>query len=308
MICAHCNAVLNTEYHISVIFSHILSNFGTAGVICFFLISGVLFNYKGNFCEFWKKKLVRFVPAWFISATIVYLYVYIRKPPVSFIGYINFVFGNGSYCYYLTILILIYLIFTIFPFMSNNIILVICSVITGIFTLSFHQIDGISPYLNIINWIGYFSLGKYIGRKLLVNVQKTIINKNRMYLAFLIYCVLVLYQIWRESPGSYWYGINTIVSWVGAFVIIILGIYLSLQKNNRYNNLLQYVMMSGKQSLFIYLWHMPIAGLIARLMNSSFLTYLIIIRPFLVYLIMIGAIAFCQKYFSRPVKHFIGLN
>ena len=100
VICAHCNSVLNHEAEFVNKCSLILQNIGTLGVICFFVISGMLFHYrKGHIVVFLKKRFNYICIPWFISATCVYLYVYLRMPPLSVSSWINFVLGNGSYCY-----------------------------------------------------------------------------------------------------------------------------------------------------------------------------------------------------------------
>lgn len=303
VICAHCNAIINSKNQIVLSFSKILSNFGTTGVLCFFFISGILFRYNGNFAEFWSKKLIKFIPAWFVSASIVYLYVHLRKPPLSFESYINFIIGNGSYCYYMTILIIIYVIFTILPFMRTRVGLIICIIITLVSVLFFPNIGYISPYLNICNWIGYFSLGYLLGQDIFIQFEKKLLNSKLLYIYFL-YGILLVIQLWFGSPGSYWGGLNALVSWIGAFVVIILGIHLSRLKVP----FLKKFEIAGQESLFIYLWHMPIAGITARIMNINVLVYFVLLRPIIVFIVMIIAIVLAQKKLPAFLKILIGLN
>lgn len=57
VISAHCNSVLNTTNRFAVISSLFLQNIGTLGVICFFVISGILFHYPGkDIGQFFQKK------------------------------------------------------------------------------------------------------------------------------------------------------------------------------------------------------------------------------------------------------------
>ena len=165
VISAHCNTVLDTTDQFAVLSSLLLQNIGTLGVICFFVISGILFHHPGkNIGRFFKKKVTNIVIPWLISGTFVYLYVYLRKPPITLGGWINFILGNGSYCYYLTVLMMLYIIFTLVSFMHNNRVLFVCEGITVISTIWFYNIGDMNPYLNILNWIGYFALGVQISR------------------------------------------------------------------------------------------------------------------------------------------------
>lgn len=305
VICAHCNAVVNTNNQVATIFSRILSNFGTTGVLCFFFISGLLFRYNdGKFIMFWKKKLIRFIPAWFASASIVYLYVYLRKPPLSLKSYLNFIIGNGSYCYYMTMLIAIYAVFTIFPFMRTKISLVICIIITAISVLFFPRIGETSLYLNICNWIGYFSLGYLFNVDFFVRFEKRVANNKIFFSIYFIYAILLIIQLWRCNAGSYWYNLNAIVSWIGALLVIILGIHLSILKLPA----LKYIKIAGQESLFIYLWHMPIAGITARIMNINILVDFVLFRPVIVFAVMILAIMLAKKNLPEFFNKYIGLT
>lgn len=303
VISAHCNAIINTEYQVAVILSKLLANFGTTGVLCFFFISGILFHFNGNFVEFWKRKLIKFIPAWFVSSSAVYLYVHLRKPPLSLESYINFIIGNGSYCYYMTILIIIYAIFTIFPFMRTRVGLIICIIITLVSVLFFPKIGYISPYLNIFNWIGYFSLGYLLGKDVFIRFENNVLN-NKFFCIYFIYGVLLVIQLWFGSAGSYWGGFNALVSWIGAFTVIILGIHLSRLKVPFFKKF----EIAGQESFFIYLWHMPIAGITARIMNINILVYFVLFRPIIVFIVMIIAIALAKRSFPAFLKTLIGLN
>lgn len=46
---------------------------------------------------------------------------------------------------------------------------------------------------------------------------------------------------------------------------------------------------SGDFSLFVYIWHMPVAGIIANVFSRGHLTFLVILRPFIVLTIVFVA-------------------
>lgn len=280
VISAHCNSVLDRTAFFPNQCSLILQNIGTLGVICFFVISGMLFHYKkGKMLSFFKKKLMLIGVPWLISATCIYIYIYIRKPPISFWGWANFVIGNGSYCYYLTILISFYLIFSLLFFMRTTIAVVICEVITVVSTIWFYDIGGLSPYLNIFNWIGYFALGLHISyykEKFAYVYSKfqPLLKKN-----VLIFFFVLTVQLWRGSGGGYWNGLNVIVCWLGAITLTAIAI---LIERYQIPVLAKIIRTCGKISFFIYLWHMPFAGIVARVMNASILINLVLLRPVIV--------------------------
>lgn len=289
VVCAHCNSVPNTTGRFAHVSSLILSNVGTFGVICFFILSGFLFHFKGGqIKQFFLKKLKYICVPWLISATCVYLYVYMRKPPIQVITWINFIIGNGSYCYYMTMLMILYMIFTIFPFMRSNMACLICEIITMVCCIVPQQTE-ISPYLNILNWIGLFALGLHISNNKAFFEKIAIHILEKKWRFFLIYFILFSAQIYSDRSGWYWDGFNVIICWGGALTIFIIAS--CLKKSKWIGGILQTI---GEYSFAIYIWHMPIAGIIANLMSKSKLLWMIILRPVIV-IAMVLAIFLCFR-------------
>ena len=152
-------------------------------LVCYFTIK------KGQVVTFFTKRIFSICVPWVISATCVYLYVHLRKPPLSLGEWANFIVGNGSYCYYLTILMLLYLIFTWLPFMRTNIAFIICEILTVFSTIWFWRVGQLSPYLYILNWIGYFVLGMQL------TFYSEITNKIIKYLYQLRWKIITIYII-----------------------------------------------------------------------------------------------------------------
>ena len=97
VICAHCNTVAENASSFERICHLILANFASVGVNCFFVVSGFLFKCESR-RKFFYGKIQLFV-SWIFGATVVYLYVALRNPPLSFLNWVNFFIGNGSYFY-----------------------------------------------------------------------------------------------------------------------------------------------------------------------------------------------------------------
>lgn len=246
----------------------------------FFVVSGILFCCKeGETASFFRVRVKRLVIPWILSATAVYLYVYLRKPPIGIQSWINFVIGNGSYCYYMTILMLLYLIYALLPFMRTNVAFIICECVTAISILAFPQIGKLTPYLNILNWIGYFALGMQL--KMYEEQVKIVLHYCRKWrvLIYVAFVAILAYQIYSDHSGGYWNGMNVVLCWLGGITIFLISI--SVNKSKR--RILQRGLINiGKKTFFIYLWHMPIAGITARLMYDGILVHLVLIRPVLV--------------------------
>jgi len=279
VICAHCNSVPKGSSTFATVCSVEMSNIGTLGVICFFVISGFLFHYNsGEFVQFVKKKMIRLIIPWIIGATLVYLYVYLRKPPLSFYSWINFFIGNGSYFYYISVLLFFYILFSLIPIMRNDVLLLVCVISTMIF-VSCNLNDLISPYLNPLNWIGYFAFG------ILLKNHSDKIKKFQMktkllrWIPITLYILVLIIQMMSMNYGNYWGLPDSIFCWIGSLALAIIGIKMSTGRQSVITNLLVY---SGKQSFFIYIWHMPIAGIVTYLTSKGFLYYFVAVRPLLI--------------------------
>lgn len=309
VVSAHCNAVLDTNNRFAVISSLLLQNIGTLGVICFFVISGILFHHPSkNVGQFFKKKVKNIVIPWFISATCIYLYVYFRKPPITLKGYINFVFGNGSYCYYLTVLMVLYTLFTFLSFMRKNLVLIVCEGLTVISTIYFYNIGGVNPYLNIFNWIGYFALGVQISenQEIWTSLKQRIVP-HISFLAILssgFYIFILIYQLYYQKSGGYWNGINVIFGWIGSITIVLIAIIIEKGKDNIIRRI---IFQAGVESFGIYIWHMPMAGIVAHIMCIGPMNWLVLIRPIIVLLIMLTVFRVTKKIiFNMKLDKYLG--
>lgn len=297
VICAHCNAVGDDVGRIAVISSVLMQNLGTVGVGCFFIVSGFLFHcQKGQAGSFFCKRITRIIIPWLFSSTLVYLYVHLRKPPLDFVSWLNFVLGNGSYCYYLTVLMGLYLIFALLPFMRSKAALIVCECTSVISLVAFPQIGRLSPYLNILNWIGYFALGVHLNQ---YNEKIKVLYKkfaNLRYVLYVAYITFLAVQICLGRPGKYWEGMNVIGCFLGICSVISLSISLGRHKINRFQSGLIYV---GKESFFIYIWHMPIAGIMARITLNGFLANFAILRPAIVLCVVLAACYILTKALEK---------
>lgn len=308
VICAHCNVVINTSSVFANKSSLLLQNLGTIGVICFFVLSGFLFHYpEKNKLLFFKKKFSSIIIPWIISATCVYFYVHVRKPPISLDGWINFILGNGSYCYYLTVLMIFYAIFVLFPFSRKNVFLVFCELLTCISIFWYSGIGEINPYLNIFNWIGYFSLGIHISNQKDL-FKKIGWNNSILFIFCILYAIILIFQLNNNSGGSYWGGINVFSCWIGAIVFVLISI--RLEKNISIFS--KIIKTAGLNSFAIYIWHMPIAGIVARIMNIGQLIIFTIFRPVIVLFIVLLLLYLVKIIFKKirlcQMVRYIGLH
>ena len=302
VICAHCSSNLDKSNKIAEASSIVLSNIGTYGVVCFFFLSGYLFHYNNDFVGYWEKRLNRLIVPWVISASIVYFYVYIRKHQISILTWVNFVIGNGSYLYYITILLALTLLFTLFGFLRNTYSLILLTAVSVISNLILWDEFCITPYLNVFNWVGYFSLGVLAQRS---NLSLKALFGNQIIKVSIVILEIgaITYVLLWQFTGSYWGIPGFIISVTGAFFLFELGIIIS-----KFKYISFFSVTCGKESYFIYLWHMPIAGVTARLMGIGILNSFLIFRPVIILLVMYIVIRLISIFPSNRMKKGIGIQ
>ena len=94
VVSAHTSSVPDNTGTITFLCSRILNSLGTMGVPIFFLLAGFFFEKNTRkWKEFWKNKLVTIIVPWICCATILWLYVVIRKGGIGFESWFCFVFG-----------------------------------------------------------------------------------------------------------------------------------------------------------------------------------------------------------------------
>lgn len=287
VISAHSSYIMEGYSVSNKIISSVISFFGVIGVGIFFMISGYLMgNNQRNFIGFFKKKLFSIAIPWLITGTFTYIYISIRKGGGSLSGWTNWIIGNGSYLYYLSVLIILYLVF--FFFINNKIFLhIVNSISIGYILLDNLEIIGrldfgISQQLNPMRWVTFFSIGILINKVGNLDDFCLFLNKHliKFVILFVAYMALVLFY---EQSISYY----TPYYLPFAFLAIAVSFGISYRLLARKNKVLIYV---GKESFLIYLFHMPVAGIVTNIFNRVDLWGLTLLRPFVVLAITAGGI------------------
>ena len=123
IVSAHCVVIQQNSNELNILFSWMLEQIGSIGVGVFYIISGYLF-YRNKYCikDFFKRKVKSLFIPWIVVGTGVYLYIFIRKGNLGISTWLAFILGDGSYLYFLTLLIIFYLIF--FYYTKNNLFLI----------------------------------------------------------------------------------------------------------------------------------------------------------------------------------------
>lgn len=275
VLAAHTAPVTENTIKINNIFSSILTSLGAIGVGIFFLISGYLFSKnKKNFFDFFLGKIDSIFLPWMITGTAVYIYIFIVRNHgvVSLYGFLHFIFGGGSYLYYLTVLTLLYVLY--FKFLRNKKFLIATLVLScvSIMLTSMGLLDGIIPsYVNPANWMLYFSIGIFINEKYSLYQVSTYCKKYcvAVVVTYVMNMALHITLGYKIAYWSYFAIPSEILAMAAVFG---LASHMVEQKS-------KIPILLGRESFAIYLLNVPIAGIITNITNSLNLWYLTLLRP-----------------------------
>lgn len=248
------NISLGLEY-----FKIFLNYFGTIGVGLFFIVSGFVW---GNIGFNLKKSVSKLIIPWVTSGSLIFLYVYFRKSDLDsdfFYGYLSFILGQSSYLYYMSVYFIFILTARFWNVNFIGFIVFIVSLIYYIFKIPiFHIYLGVNEHLNPLLWFPYVYFGKY-AKNILSFLDLFRLEKILIF-SFIIFLILYYY---------YEYNINSYIVYFSLFRIYLTFLfflslyylYLNFQVMNKFN-------IVGEQSLFIYLWHMPLVGVLNFIGNN----------------------------------------
>ncbi|MCA1031319.1 acyltransferase [Bacillus timonensis] len=310
VICAHSAVIPNSYSYMNQIVSLLLHSIGSMGVPIFFIISGYLFNRSDkSLKQFSNGKVKTIIVPWVTCATVVWLYVVLRKGGISLSSWFEFVVGVKHSTYYLTVLLLFFLIY--FYLKKNDIFLIstgILSIISITATSYSNNILNeitITPYLNPFNWMLYFSIGLLINKYNLLG--RIAILAKRTLLLNIVVLITILYLNLRVNQSlSYWSDFAIINILISTFVILGLSSYLT---NFKWN----FLLLLGKYSFTIYLLHELVVGLIVNLSSRVDIWFITILRPVIILFIVMAGIIFYKQSarklkFENKLLMLIGVN
>ena len=191
IMCHTCHLVSGRDYSAySEIMSGLFSSIGSLGVPVFYYISGFFFQKgKKTLKEFWKGKIYSIIIPWVVTSILVYLWGVIRKGGFSPWIMIKEIIGLGSYTWYLSVLLMLYLLCWIIKSKRIGIILAFCMslLVTCIETL-FIQIGMIHvnalTYFSIFRWLPFFCMGMFGGIEV-EGSSKSEKRENKVWLSLL---------------------------------------------------------------------------------------------------------------------------
>lgn len=293
VIAAHLNNPINDSGILTKAVTNFWAAFSTVGVVSFFIMSGFFYHREaGDTIRFWNKKLKFAVFPWVIFSAATYTLSCFVTKKCSVFGYIKWMLGFGAWYYYMTVLILMYIIFKFIG--QNDFLLWLCMIINfvAIIFTTFHSepiLPFITNFLNIFHWIGFFALGVLI-RKYRFD-RKLLKSKIPLFVCvglFLIDCILIP----KIKVYTYFHIFSLQYELTFFVILLYLGYYISSLKSKWVCGLV----FIGKNTLFIYLTHMQVVQFIVNRFPNNLIKY--IVSPFFGLLIMV-VITFAIKFIAE---------
>ena len=291
VVCAHTAVMPESISSGSVnLVVFLLSVMGTIGVPTFFVLSGYLFfESKRTFGEMLIEKLKTIVIPWIFCETLVWLYVVLRKGGITIKNWLLWIVGYKHSTYYLTVLILLFLLFyklrksntCIFGGMILSLIAVLGLGWEWTYFDVINKITG-TYYLNIFNWMGYFCIGMITRKYNLLNgiivFSKKVLPISSSLLVIDIFIHFKLAISWTYF--SKYTCINTMI-----FLLALVGISECLCDGKRARVFKEV----GRYSFTIYLLHELVVGTINYVTSWDAIGIIILVRPIIVIgLVMVG--------------------
>ena len=234
-------------------------NIGICGVAVFLIISGYYYK-KYSFKEFFSKKIKRIVIPWIFVGSIVFLFTaIINKTPLSLETLLCWLFGYKTYLYYVVIQMLCYCVFYLSCPLFDTF-----AVVSTIVSLTLTQKGllestlihmGLTNYLNLFNWIGFFAIGRIISRVKAESII-AILKKTKLYV--LTIWIFVLFSlVYFKVTLTYFSLFGAVFSLLSAWMIFSITTTSILQAIPfKYLSCMTYS---------IYLLHMMFVGIVEKL-------------------------------------------
>lgn len=271
---------------------NMLFQFGTFGVAVFFFISGYYFK-KEKIPVFFRKKAKFLLIPWAFWGCAAYCTRFWSKTAFYFDPQeiLRWLFGVGTYLWFLTVLIILQILFNLLPDKKD-----ICFIWMGITVLSRIATSAglwVLPgnlqynyYLNPLNWVGFFALGKY-----LVQTDDWLLRLCRHKASVLTVGLMICAVCGFFDPTP------TYAGWTNPLIQLLM-IPVTLIAADGLRRCRIFVTF-GKYSLCLYLIHMPFIGKLNTVFQSS--CFYALIKPVIVTLFL-SCLIFAGLKLSEKIK------
>lgn len=195
----------------------------------------------------------------------------------------DFMVGNGSYLYFMSLLIFFFIFF--YKLKSSSIAVVMSITFSVIYILLASE-NSMNPYLNPLNFMMYFSLGILLAK---YDLFETLIKKSKSHRTYIIlsYTLFILLLTNKSIVIHYW---DPLIIPLQMFSLLAIFSVINYFKDAK-------IMRDiGKATLYIYLLHMPFAGIMSHVILYVDNYVLTIIAPLIIVFTTYYVIVVFRKY------------
>ena len=302
IVSAHCTSSPADASYITRFASFFMQGFGQLGVAVFFFISGILYAKDSkSFKCFWKGKVTSLFIPWFVCATLVYLYVALRKGTFSVTGALLSVLGYSSSFWYLASLVLFFLLTYWFKNNKKAILIIVGISLAYRIPLGLGLLphNNFTYYINPLNWFWVFGAGM-----LMTNcdiIVKPIEIDNKKSIAFsVIFLLAVVAWLTVNAMNCTVYGYTNLLYVPLSLTFLIAVLFLSRCLCNKKNVIVKTIHGLGVKSFSVYLLHeLGVAGLVSAVFQRIDSPWFVVVRPAVVILLTWVVLEFLGFIFRR---------
>lgn len=241
---------------------------GMCGVPIFFFLSGFLFK-KGKIL---KRVKSLFIPL-IILGTLTYLIHSVNHGlEINLIDLGLWLIGSNCYLYFVLVLFWMIILYNIYPKDLFWIIVGFLSILLSHYKLIPYT-EVFTVYNNPLNFIIYFACGHLIRKKGLWTKLE-----NNIFVIVSIGIIVGSYFIKAFDSVSYFNIWSVFVN----FSFIIISVYITQFQKKKHNKLI----LLGECTYVIYLIHMPIVGLVNKLLTPYLFGYFEVFKIIIAFLLV----------------------
>ncbi|MCI6850535.1 MAG: acyltransferase [Clostridiales bacterium] len=203
--------------------SRVAGAFGILGVPIFFFTSGFFFDRREATKVFWKKKMRSIVIPWLLYGTLLYLFACaLNNFSKVEIPFLKWIIGNGSWLYYVPVLIQCFILFRICDNKWFDMVVFLLFILSNVLCVLdiIDHLPWYTKYQMVFNWCGFFQLGM-IARKNILAVM-TLLNRKPVKAAIVgLWILSAIYYFTTDFVG-YWSPVALVHELLGivAFFVI----------------------------------------------------------------------------------------
>ena len=296
-------AIISVAYAHSLSLSdEILQRVGAAvgilGVPIFLFCSGFYFKQQ-KWCELLTKLLAGIVSPWLLWGTVAFVIsVALGAASNNLISFLAFLFGHGTWLYYIPVYLTIRILFNISDspyFIAASIIV---SLASNVISFIPPPSSGLAPIItlwqNPLNWMEFFAMGILFNR---LGLLEKVIN-GKFLIKFILVVITVLIAgllVWVPLKINYWNPLAIVLEFVSIVSIPIITFKFIDSKS---------LSSLGRNSYLLYLLHMQLGIALANILFSivSVPDFIILLTKPLIVLGITMCLIFLIKLTVRLLK------